>query len=420
MTQFKSSYLNEAQARGFIHQGTHLETLDTLMAKESVVAYLGFDPTATSLHVGHLTQIMQLRLLQKHGHKPLVLIGDGTARIGDPTFKDTARQLLDVEQINQNVTGIQSAFAKYLRFDDSTDGAVLLRNGDWLLSLNYIDFLRDYGRHFSINRMLTFESVKLRLEREQSLSFLEFNYMILQAYDFLELFQRHQCRLQLGGSDQWGNIVNGVELTRRITGQEVYGLTAPLLMTADGKKMGKTADGAVWLNAEMLPTFDFWQFWRNTNDADVGRCLRVFTELDLAEIARLEKLEGSEINEAKKILANEVTKLCHGDDAVAAANATAEALFTAQGNADSLDNLPSVTVSQAQLQQGLAVVDLFKDLGLAASNGEARRLIRGGGARLNDEPLHDETYLVKPEHVLPEGYIKLSAGKKRHGLVRVP
>ena len=419
MTQFKSPYLNEAQARGFIHQGTHLDTLDNLMAKESVVAYLGFDPTATSLHVGHLTQIMQLRLLQKHGHKPLVLIGDGTARIGDPTFKDTARQLLDVQQIDHNVAGIQTVFEKYLRFDESADGALMLRNGDWLLPLNYIDFLRDYGRHFSVNRMLTFESVKLRLEREQSLSFLEFNYMILQAYDFLELFQRHQCRLQLGGSDQWGNIVNGVELTRRITGEEVYGLTAPLFMTSDGKKMGKTADGAMWLNADLLPTFDFWQFWRNTPDADVGRCLRAFTDLDLQEIARLEKLEGAEINEAKKILANEVTKLCHGEAAVTAANATAEALFTAQDKGGSLENLPSLTVSREQLQQGIAAVEFFKDLGLAASNGEARRLVRGGGARLNDEPLQDEHFLVTPDHVLPEGYIKLSAGKKRHALIYI-
>lgn len=417
---YQSSYLQEAHARGFIHQGTHLEALDEKMIKGSVVAYIGFDATATSLHVGNLLQIMQLRLLQKHGHKPLVLMGDGTTRIGDPSGKDAARQLLSVEDIERNVQGIQKAFAKYITFGAGQSDALMLRNSDWLLGLNYLDFLRDYGRHFSVNRMLSFDSVKLRLEREQNLSFLEFNYMIFQAYDFLELNRRYGCELQLGGSDQWGNIVNGVELTRRVDGTEVFGLTAPLITTSDGKKMGKSVDGAVWLNEEDLSPFAFWQFWRNTHDADVGRFLRLYTDLDLGEIARLEALEGAEINEAKIILADATTLMCHGADAVAQAKETAKTLFESGGGTSAaLDTLPVAFVSKETLEQGVLAIELLNQTGLVGSNGEARRLIRGGGARVNDAPLSDENTVLTLDHVVDNNHIKLSSGKKRHALVKI-
>ncbi len=419
MTSFKSSYLQEVHARGFIHQGTNLDALDEKMAKGSVTAYIGFDATATSLHVGNLVQIMQLRLLQKHGHKPLVLMGDGTTRIGDPSGKDASRQLLTPEKIDENVAGIQKVFSQYLTFGDQKSDAMMLRNSDWLLSLNYLDFLRDYGRHFSVNRMLSFDSVKLRLEREQNLSFLEFNYMIFQAYDFLELSKTFNCELQLGGSDQWGNIVNGVELTRRVSSKEVFGLTAPLITTADGKKMGKSVEGAIWLNEEALPTFDFWQFWRNTQDADVGRFLRLYTDINLAEIARLEKLEGADINEAKIILADAATKMCHGEEAVHQAKETAKTLFETGGASNSLDNLPFVEVSRSQLEAGILAIDLFRQADLAKSNGEARRLVRGGGAKINDTAVNDENMSLSVTDLQDDSYIKLSAGKKRHALVKV-
>lgn len=419
MTSFKSSYLQEVHARGFIHQGTNLDALDEKMTKGSVTAYIGFDATATSLHVGNLVQIMQLRLLQKHGHKPLVLMGDGTTRIGDPSGKDASRQLLTPEKIDENVAGIQKVFSKYLSFGEGQSDALMLRNSDWLLSLNYLDFLRDYGRHFSINRMLSFDSVKLRLEREQNLSFLEFNYMIFQAYDFLELSKTFKCELQLGGSDQWGNIVNGVELTRRVTSKEVFGLTAPLITTADGKKMGKSVDGAIWLNEEALSTFEFWQFWRNTQDADVGRFLRLYTDIDLDEIARLEKLEGAEINEAKIILADAATKMCHGDRAVQQAKDTAKTLFETGGASQSLDNLPFIDVARSDLEAGVLAIELFRQIDFAKSNGEARRLVRGGGAKINDVSFCDENTLLSLKDLQEDSYIKLSAGKKRHGLVKV-
>ena len=417
---YKSSYLQEVHARGFIHQGTNLEELDARMAKGPITAYIGFDATATSLHVGNLVQIMQLRLLQKHGHTPLVLMGDGTTRIGDPSGKDASRQLLTPEKIDQNVAGIQKAFEKYITFGDAPSDAKMLRNSDWLLPLNYLDFLRDYGRHFSVNRMLSFDSVKLRLEREQTLSFLEFNYMIFQAYDFLELNRRQGCILQLGGSDQWGNIVNGVELTRRVDGKEVFGLTAPLITTADGKKMGKSVEGAIWLNEDERSSFEFWQFWRNTQDADVGRFLRLYTDIDLDEIARLEKLEGAEINEAKIILANAATQLCHGDAAVTQANETAKSLFATGGAGQSLESLPSIVVPKQQLEEGILALELFNKTGLSKSNGEARRLIRGGGAKLNDKAITDENLMVSLNDLHEDSYIKLSAGKKRHALVKLP
>lgn len=419
MTSFKSSYLQEVHARGFIHQGTNLDALDEKMAKGSVTAYIGFDATATSLHVGNLVQIMQLRLLQKHGHKPLVLMGDGTTRIGDPSGKDASRQLLTPEKIDENVAGIQKVFSKYLSFGEGKSDGLMLRNSEWLLPLNYLDFLRDYGRHFSVNRMLSFDSVKLRLEREQNLSFLEFNYMIFQAYDFLELSRAFDCELQLGGSDQWGNIVNGVELTRRVTSKEVFGLTAPLITTADGKKMGKSVEGAIWLNEDALSTFEFWQFWRNTQDADVGRFLRLYTDMDLDEIVRLEKLEGAEINEAKIILADATTKMCHGEDAVRQAKDTAKTLFETGGAAQSLDNLPFIDVARCDLESGVLAVELFRQVDLAKSNGDARRLVRGGGAKINDVAFSDENIMVSLKDLQDDSYIKLSAGKKRHGLVKV-
>lgn len=421
MTTYKSSYLNDVSARGFIHQCTDAKTLDQKLCDGTVVAYIGFDATAQSLHVGNLLQIMQLRRLQQHGHKPIVLMGDGTTRIGDPSGKDASRQLLTPETINKNVEGIQKVFSKYLTFGDGPSDAIMLRNSDWLLGLNYLDFLRDYGRHFSVNRMLSFESVKLRLEREQTLSFLEFNYMIFQAYDFLELNRRYGCNLQLGGSDQWGNIVNGVDLTRRVDGKEVFGLTAHLITTADGKKMGKSVDGAVWLNADMLSPFEFWQFWRNTHDADVGRFLRIYTDLSISEIETLERLEGAEINQAKIVLANETTRLCHGEDAVISANETAKNLFSGQSAGSSLNDLPKLELSSADVEAKLSILEAFVKTGLTKSLGETRRLIRQGGAKLNDEKLTNEDLIIQRE--LFQGnsqmgrVIKLSAGKKKHALI---
>ncbi len=416
-THFTSDFMRESQERGFIHQATHPEELDNILKKGPVAAYLGFDATAESLHVGSLVQIMWLRRLQKAGHKPLVLMGGGTTRIGDPTGKDTARQMLSDDQIGNNITSISKIFKKYLTFGNGPTDALLVNNADWLSSLNHLDFLRDYGRHFSVNRMLTFDSVKIRLEREQNLTFLEFNYMILQSYDFLELFRRHKCLLQLGGGDQWGNIVSGVELVRRIEHTSVFGLTSPLIMTANGAKMGKTSQGAVWLDDVLLNPFDFWQYWRNTADADVGRFLRLFTDLSLDEIKRLEDLKDAEINEAKKILADEVTRLCHGKEAVSEARSAAAALF--ETGTSPLGGLPCVQISKEEYSQGIGVVDLLRLSGLVPSNGEARRLIRGGGARLNDQPIENENELLSLDRFGEEKALKLSAGKKRHILMKL-
>jgi tyrosyl-tRNA synthetase len=358
---------------------------------------------------------MLLRRLQQTGHKPIVLMGGGTTRIGDPSGKDEARQLLSDEKIAENMAGIQKVFAKFLAFGDGPTDAVMVNNADWLDTLQYIPFLRDYGRHFSVNRMLTFDSVKTRLDREQPLTFLEFNYMILQGFDFLELNRRHKCALQMGGSDQWGNIVNGVELARRVDGATLYGLTTPLLQTASGAKMGKSAAGAVWLNEDMLPAYDYWQYWRNTEDADVGKFLRLFTDLPEAEIARLEALQGAEINDAKKILATEITRLCHGEAAAAAASETARRTFEDGAIGE---GLPTLDMPTAELEQGVAAFELFRRAGLAASNGEARRLIKGGGARINDVPVTNETQPVTLADRAGEGVIKLSAGKKKHAIVR--
>lgn len=410
--KMKSEFLRIIQSRGFFHQATDLETLDALMSSQRTTGYIGFDMTADSLHVGSLVQIMMLRWLQKTGHRPIILLGGATTRIGDPTGKDAARQILDDATIQKNIAGIRQCFSSFIDMDQ----ALLLNNDDWLGNLNYIDFLRDYGSHFSVNRMLSFDSVRLRLEREQTLSFLEFNYMILQGYDFLELFRSHDCILQMGGSDQWGNIVNGVELTRRITGKHVHGLTSPLIMTSSGEKMGKTANGAVWLNPDRLSAYDYWQFWRNTEDADVGRYLRLFTEIPLDEIVRLERLQGAEINEAKKILADHTTALAHGADYLDNIHNTVSQLFEHQTG--SLDSLPAFDVAMADLEAGMMLVDLLVLSGLTSSKGEARRLIQGHGARVNDEPISDEGQVITKEY-LHDSALKLSAGKKRHVLIKI-
>ena len=415
MTQYRSDFLRILAERGFIHQGTDLEGLDEQLSTKVVSAYIGFDCTADSLHVGSLMQIMALRHLQKSGHQPIVLMGGGTTKVGDPSGKDDARKLLTVDDINANMAGIKQVFAKFLTFGDGPTDAVMDNNADWLDKLNYIDFLRDYGRHFSVNRMLSFDSVKLRLDREQPLSFLEFNYMILQAYDFLELGRRRNCSLQMGGSDQWGNIVNGVELGRRVDNRALFGVTTPLLTTASGAKMGKTAAGAIWINEDKLSAWDYWQFWRNTEDADVGRFLKLFTELPLDEIAKLEALQGAEINEAKKILANEVTRMAHGAAAATQAAETARKTFEEGAAADTL---PTVEIPAAELAAGIAAFALFARIGLAASNGEARRLIKGGGAKLNDQTIGEEGQVIGLDQA-KDGVIKLTAGKKRHLLVRV-
>jgi len=409
-----SDFLNEAKHRGFIHQCTDEAALDAAMHAGPISAYIGFDCTADSLHVGSLLQIMMLRLLQKHGHKPVVLLGGGTTRIGDPSGKDESRQLLTDEVIAANMKGIWRVFEPFLRFGEGPSDAMLTNNADWLDALGYIGLLRDVGTHFTVNRMLTFDSVKLRLDREQPLTFLEFNYMILQSYDFRELNRRHGVVLQMGGSDQWGNIVSGVELTRRTDGKQVFGLTTPLIETSSGQKMGKTARGAIWLTADRLSPYDYWQFWRNTEDADVGRFLRLFTDLPLGEIHRLESLGGAEINEAKKILATEATTLAHGHEAAILAAETARRAFE---EGEAADTLPSIGIPRAELEVGLQAPALFHKAGLVTSNGEARRLIRGGGARLNDVPISNETQLISLAD-LRDGTIKLSAGRKQHRLVR--
>jgi tyrosyl-tRNA synthetase len=400
---YGSDLLRLLQMRGYIHQVTDAEALDALAAREVVPGYIGFDATAPSLHVGSLVQIMMLRRLQQAGHKPIVLMGGGTSKIGDPSFKDEARKLLTADTINANIASIKRVFERFLRFGEGLTDAILLDNADWLDRLEYIPFLREIGQHFSVNRMLSFDSVKLRMDREQSLSFLEFNYMILQGYDFLELSRRAACRLQLGGSDQWGNIVNGIELARRVDGTQVYGLTTPLITTADGGKMGKTERGAVWLNADLLSPYDYWQFWRNTQDGDVGKFLRLFTDLPLDEIARLEALEGSEINEAKKMLADAATGMLHGCEAAREAAETARRTFEEGASGE---QLPTLKVTGE-----IALVDALVGLGLAASKGEARRLIAGGGARIDGEKA--DTDVAIPV----DGSVRISAGKKKHGLL---
>jgi len=407
MTQYKSDLLRLLSERGHIHQLTDAEGLDALASKEIVVAYNGYDATAASLHVGNLASVMLLRRLQQAGHRPVALMGGGTTKVGDPSGKDESRKLLTQDAIASNIAGIRKVFDRLLRFDDSPTGAIMVNNDDWLSELGYIEMLRTVGPHFTVNRMLTFDSVKLRLDREQPLTFLEFNYMILQAYDFRELAINHGVRLQLGGSDQWGNIINGIELTRRMNGIELFGLTTPLLTTADGAKMGKSVNGAVWLNEELLPHYDFWQFWRNTDDRDVGRFLRIFTDLPLDEIARLEALQGSEINAAKVVLANEVTKLVRGEDAATAAEATAAATFAGGGvGAD----LPVWTVPA----EGCTIIDALVGIGFAASRGEAKRLIAGGGAKLDGEAVSDENQRIE----LSAGEARISSGKKKHGVLK--
>jgi tyrosyl-tRNA synthetase len=415
MTRLRSDFLRTLRERGFVHQCTDEAGLDAKAADGRVGAYIGFDCTADSLHVGSLVQIMMLRWLQKTGHKPIVLMGGGTTKVGDPSGRDESRKLLTDADIERNMAGIKSVFAKFLTFGDGPVDALMANNADWLDRLEYVPFLRDYGRHFSVNRMLSFDSVKLRLEREQPLTFLEFNYMILQAYDFLELARRHGCALQMGGSDQWGNIVNGVELGRRVEGRELYGLTSPLITTGAGAKMGKTAQGAVWLNEDKLSAYDYWQFWRNADDADVGRFLRLFTELDLAEIARLEVLGGIEINDAKKVLATEATALAHGRKAAEDAAETARRTFEEGGIGG---DLPIVDIARAELEAGVQAFEVFRRAGLAASNGEAKRLIRGGGARINDRVATSETESITTGDLNAEGLIKLTAGRKRHALLR--
>ncbi len=413
MSSFKSDFLRELEQRGFIHQQSDAGALDEIAATRVLTGYIGYDATAPSLHVGHLMQIMMLRWLQKTGGKPIALMGGGTTRIGDPSFRDEARPLLTDEKIDENLAGIKAVFSKFLDFGEDKTGAIMVNNRDWLDELKYIDFLRDYGRHFSVNRMLSFDSVKLRLDREQNLSFLEFNYMILQAYDFVELNRKYGCELQMGGSDQWGNIVNGIELARRTAGAQVFGLTSPLLTTSSGAKMGKTASGAVWLNADMLAPYDYWQYWRNVEDADVGRFLKLFTELPLGEIARLEALGGSEINEAKKILATETTAMVHGR---AEAERAAEAARTAFEEGAISADLP--TVETGELAGGLGLLTALVQAGLCASTSDARRQIKGGAVRVNDTAVSDEKLTLTMSHLTGEGVVKLSLGKKKHVLLK--
>ena len=411
MSQFKSDFLNILSERGFIHQISDPEALDAQAKAGAITGYIGFDATATSLHAGSLVQIMMLRWMQKTGHNPIALMGGGTTKIGDPSFKDESRKMLSVEQIAHNLAGIRQVFTKFLNFGDGPTDARMVNNADWLDHLNYIDFLRDYGVHFTINRMLSFDSVKLRLDREQPLTFLEFNYMILQGYDFLELSRRHNCVLQMGGSDQWGNIVNGIELGRRCDQKQLFALTSPLLTTSSGAKMGKTASGAVWLNADLLSPYDYWQYWRNSEDADVTRFLKLYTEMPLAEIARLGALGGSEINDAKKILATEATAMLHGravaDDAAETARRTFEEGQSAAG-------LPTL---ELDLDAGTGLLAACVAAGFASSNGEARRSIQGGAIRVNDQAVSDET-LTLTRALLTDGVIKLSMGKKKHLLVK--
>ena len=410
----KSEFMAVMMQRGFLADCTDYQGLDDALSRGVTPAYIGFDATAKSLHVGSLIQIMMLRWLQKTGHRPITLMGGGTTKVGDPSFRADERPLLTEEQIDSNIAGIKKVFESYISYDDGPTGALMLNNAEWLDSLNYLDFLRDIGRHFSVNRMLSFESVKSRIDREQSLSFLEFNYMILQAYDFLELNRRYGCLFQMGGSDQWGNIVNGIDLTRRVLNHEIYGLTSQLMTTSDGKKMGKSQNGAVWLNADMLSPYEFWQFWRNTTDADTGRFLKLYTELPIEECDRLGALEGSEINSAKIILANEVTCLLHGPEAAKTAEATARDVFEKGGVGD---DLPTLTLATSDLADGISIVQLLVKSGLAGSGKEAKRLIAEDGAKLNDAPLYDASLVLRADDLVEP--IKLSKGKKKHALVQL-
>jgi tyrosyl-tRNA synthetase len=415
MTAFKSDFLHVLQSRGFIHQISDPESLDALAARRELTAYIGFDCTAPSLHVGSMVQIMCLYWLQQTGNKPIALMGGGTTRVGDPSGKDETRRILSIEDIERNKDGIKQVFSHFLRFGEGKDDAVMPDNAEWLTKLNWIEMLRDIGRHFSVNRMLAMDSVKLRLERDQEMSFIEFNYMILQAYDYVVLNQRYDCRLQMGGSDQWGNIVNGLDLGRRMGTPQLHALTTPLITTSSGEKMGKTASGAVWLNADMKSPYEYWQFWRNTDDADVARFLKLFTTLPLDEIERLAALQGAEINEAKKALADAATTLLHGADAARVAAETARQTFEEGAIAE---NLPTVEISRSEFEAGVGVLALFVKAGLVASNGEARRQIKGGGLRVNDAAVGDEKMVLNASNLTPEGVVKLSLGKKRHVLLK--
>jgi tyrosyl-tRNA synthetase len=415
MTAFKSDFLNILQERGFIHQGSDFEGLDALAAKGEATAYVGYDCTAPSLHIGNFLTMMMLYWLQQSGNKPITLMGGGTTMVGDPSGKDETRAIRTVAEIEANKASIRGVFAKVLRYGDGPGDAVMLDNAEWLTKLNWIEMLRDIGRHFSVNRMLTMDSVRLRLEREQEMSFIEFNYMVCQAYDFVELSRRVGCRLQMGGSDQWGNIVNGVDLGRRMGTPQLFALTTPLLTTASGDKMGKTAKGAVWLNADQFSPYDFWQYWRNTEDADVGKFLKLFTILPISEIRKLEALQGSDINEAKKVLATEATALLHGRDAANEAAETARRTFEEGAIAETL---PTIEIPRGELEAGIGVPAAFVKAGLVASNGEARRQIKGGGLRVNDAAVTDDKMVLTPANLTAEGVIKLSLGKKRHVLLK--
>ncbi|UXM96301.1 tyrosine--tRNA ligase [Bartonella sp. HY329] len=415
MSGFKSDFLRVMQERGFIHQVSDEQGLDDLFAKETVSAYIGFDPTANSLHVGHMMQIMMLYWLQKTGHRPVALMGGGTGMVGDPSFKDEARKLMTVETIANNIEGIKHVFSNYITFGEGPNDAIIANNADWLRNLNYLEFLRDVGRHFSVNRMLSFDSVKLRLEREHSLSFLEFNYMILQAYDFVVLNQRHGVSLQMGGSDQWGNIVNGIELGHRMGTSQLYALTTPLLTTASGVKMGKSLNGAVWLNADLVSPYEFWQYWRNTEDADVIRFMKLYTTLPMDEIARLAQLQGAEINDVKKILATEITAMLHGREAAELAAETARQTFE-EGKLG--QDLPVMEIASSELSDGIGILSLLVKAGLVKSNGDARRNIQGGAIRVNDIAVSDESRIINNSDLGDENVIKLSFGKKKHILVK--
>ena len=415
MTSPKSEFLRILTERGYIHQCSDMAGLDALAAKGEAVAYVGYDCTAPSLHIGSLISIMMLHWLQATGNKPIALMGGGTTRVGDPSGRDETRAIRSIDEINANKDGIKTVFARFLKFGDGRTDAIMIDNAEWLAPLNYIEFLRDVGKHFSVNRMLTMDSARMRLEREQELSFIEFNYMLLQAYDFVELSRRTGCNLQMGGSDQWGNIVTGIDLGRRMGSAQLYALTCPLLATASGAKMGKTAAGAVWLNEAQLAPYDYWQFWRNTEDADVGRFLRLFTTMPMAEIQRLANLQGAEINEAKKILATEATALLHGRDKADAAAATAQKTF--EQGALAID-LPTIELPRSDIENELGVLSAFVTAGLVKSNGEARRQVQGGGLRVNDVAVSDEKAKLRPSDIGPTGVIKLSLGKKKHVLLR--
>lgn len=417
MTAVKSDFLNVMQERGFFHQCSDLEALDKKLCEGTQSAYIGFDATAKSLHIGNLTGIMMLYWFQQSGHKPITLMGGGTSKVGDPSFKDQTRNMMDDATIQNNIENIRTTcFTQFLKYGEGASDALMVNNDDWLSQLRYLDFLRDYGRHFTVNRMISFDSVKTRLERESPLTLLEFNYMVMQGYDFLELYRRHGTILQMGGSDQWGNIINGVDLAHKADQVQLYALTAPLLLNSAGEKMGKTVNGAVWLNRAMLSPYDYWQYFRNVDDADVGKLLRRFTTLPMAEILKLEALAGAEINEAKKVLAFEATKICHGKRAATEAAETARQTFE-QGGVGG--DLPSITIERARLSSGVALLDLLVETGFAASKGEARRLVQGGGVKCNDNTITDDKFMAHESDLTTDGFIKISAGKKRHALIRV-